>query len=71
MLYLPPYSPVLSSIEEEPSGIKGILRRAEARTREALVGTVATALDAITAPGARGYFGHCAAGYHLQLGQPL
>jgi transposase len=37
LLYLPPYSPDLNPIEEAFSKIKGILRRAEARTREALV----------------------------------
>ncbi len=34
--YLPAYSPDLSPIEEAFSKLKGLLRRAEARTREAL-----------------------------------
>ena len=37
LLYLPPYSPDLNPIEEAFSKVKGILRKAEARTREALV----------------------------------
>ena len=32
LLYLPPYSPDLNPIEEAFSKIKGILRKAEART---------------------------------------
>jgi transposase len=36
LLYLPPYSPDLNPIEEAFSKVKGILRKAEARTREAL-----------------------------------
>ena len=37
LLYLPPYSPDLNPIEEAFSKVKGILRKAEVRTREALV----------------------------------
>ena len=37
LLYLPPYSPDSNPIEEAFSKVKGILRKAEARTREALV----------------------------------
>jgi transposase len=37
LLYLPPYSPDLNPIEEAFSKIKNLLRKAEARTREALV----------------------------------
>jgi transposase len=36
LMYLPPYSPDFSPIEEAFSKIKGHLRRAQARTREAL-----------------------------------
>jgi transposase len=32
---MPPYSPNLNPIEEDFSKLKGLLRRAEARTREA------------------------------------
>ena len=37
LLYLLPYSPDFNPIEEGFSKIKGFLRKAEARTREALV----------------------------------
>ncbi len=36
LAYLPPYSPDLDPIEEAFSKVKGLIRRAEARTREAL-----------------------------------
>ena len=39
-LYLPPYSPDLNPIEQAFLKVKGLLRRAEARTREALIGTM-------------------------------
>jgi transposase len=66
--HLPAYSPDLSPIEEAFSKLKGSLRRAEARTREALEGAIAEALGAISASDARGYFTHC--GY-LPKRQPL
>ena len=49
LVYLPPYSPDFSPIEEAFSKIKGFLRRAEARSREALVEAMGKALDAVTA----------------------
>ncbi len=57
--YLPTYSPDLSPIEEAFSKLKTLLRRAEARTREALEDAIAAALNTITATDARGYFLHC------------
>ena len=68
LLYLPAYSPDLSPIEEAFSKIKGILRKAQSRSREALVEAMGRALDAITPQDARGFFEHC--GYRL-LVQPL
>ncbi len=59
LLYLPPYSPDLNPIEQAFSKVKGLLRRAEARTREALIEATGWALDAVTASDARGFFGHC------------
>ncbi len=59
VLYLPPYSPDLNPIEEAFSKIKGILRKAEARTREALVEAMGKALDAVTVRDVRGFFEHC------------
>lgn len=68
LMYLPPYSPDLNPIEHAFSKVKGLLRKAEARTREALVGAMGLALDAVTASDVRGFFGHC--GYRA-VDQPL
>jgi transposase len=59
LLYLPPYSPDFSPIEEAFSKLKGLLRKAEARSREALVEAMGKALDAITARDTRRFFEHC------------
>jgi transposase len=48
LLYLPPYSPDLNPIEEACSKIKNLLRKAEARSREALVEAMGAAISAIT-----------------------
>jgi transposase len=48
-------------IEEAFSKIKGILRKATARTREALIEELGSAISAITADAALGFFTH--AGY--------
>ena len=63
LLFLPPYSPDFSPIEEAFSKVKARLRRAAARTRGALVEAIGRALDAVTAKDARGWFAHC--GYPL------
>jgi transposase len=68
LLYLPSYSPDLNLMEEAFSKIKGILRKAQARSREALIEAMGRALDAITCRDARGFFEHC--GYR-SLGQLL
>jgi transposase len=65
LLYLPPYSPDFNPIEEAFAKIKGLLRKAEARTREALVEAMGTAISAVTAQDARGFFEH--SGYRLQI----
>lgn len=62
LLYLPSYSPEYNPIEEAFSKIKEILRRAEARTGEALVEAMGEALSAISSWDAWGFFKH--AGYH-------
>lgn len=59
LLYLPPYSPDMNPIEEAFSKVKGILRKAGARTREGLVEALGRALAAVSASDARGFFGHC------------
>jgi transposase len=68
LLYLPPYSPDLNPIEEAFSKVKGVLRRAGARTREALIEAMGRALEVVTAEDARGFFEHC--GYPIRA-QPL
>lgn len=68
LLYLPPYSPDLNPIEEAFSKIKGLLRKAGARSREALIEALGRALEAITSQDARGFFEHC--GYRI-VGQWL
>lgn len=45
-LYLPPYSPDLNPIEQAFSKLKALLRKAAARTRDALWDAIASALDA-------------------------
>ena len=62
LLYLPAYSPDLNPIEQAFAKIKALLRRARARTREALLEAMGKALEAVTASDARGYFKH--RGYH-------
>ena len=62
--FLPAYSPDLSPIEEAFSKLKALVRRAEARTREALFEAIATALELITPLDAQGYFRH--GGYGTQ-----
>jgi transposase len=68
LLYLPPYSPDFNPIEQAFSKIKGLLRRAEARTREALIEAMGRALSALSAMDARAFFDHC--GYR-EVVQPL
>ena len=64
LIYLPAYSPDLNPIEEAFSKIKGMLRRAGARTKEALLEVLGEALSALSAQDTRGYFEH--AGYRPQ-----
>jgi len=59
LLYLPPYSPDFSPIEEAFSKVKAMLKKACARTRSSLVEAIAAALSAVTPEDARGFFGHC------------
>lgn len=57
--FLPAYSPDLNPIEEAFSKVKGRLRKAAARTREALVEAMGEALSAVTSQDAHGWFAHC------------
>ena len=63
LLYLPAYSPDYNPIEEAFAKIKNLLRKARARSKEALVETIGAALSAVSAAEVRGFFEH--AGYRL------
>ncbi len=56
---LPSYSPDFNPIEEAFSKVKGLLRRAGARTLGALFEATGEAIRAVNREDARGYFGHC------------
>lgn len=63
LLYLPPYSPDFSPIENCWSKLKAILRRVKARTRDALDDALKQSIGGITEADASGWFRHC--GYAL------
>jgi transposase len=67
VVFLPAYSPDFNPIEQAFSKLKTHLRRAGARTREALLTAIAQALTTVTAQDALGWFAH--AGYR-PLPQP-
>jgi transposase len=58
LLYLPPYSPDLNPIEEAFAKVKGLLRKAAARTHKGLLEAMGWALERVTARDARGFFEH-------------
>ncbi len=59
LMYLPSYSPDLNPIEEAFSKLKCLIRKAEARSREALLEAIGMAIPALSAQDARGFFEHC------------
>jgi transposase len=61
-LPLPAYSPDCNPIEEAFSKLKAALRRAKARTEEALRSATWAALAAITSLDAAGWFAYCGYG---------
>src|SRR5262249_59369614 len=63
LLFLPPYSPDFTPIEQAFSKIKAILRGLGARTTEALWEAMRAAVEAITREDAIAWFAH--AGYAL------
>jgi transposase len=69
VVLLPPYSPYFNRIEEAFSKVKGVLRKAKARTREALFEATHRALCAVTVEDARGFFAHC--GYATMRAIPI
>jgi transposase len=67
--FLPAYSPDLNPIEEAFSKVKGILRKAKARTLDALFEATGEALGAVSKGDAHGFFDHC--GYVATQGHSL
>lgn len=63
LIYLPPYSPDLSPIENCWSKIKEALRAIGARTRRALERAIKEVISTITESDALAWFAHC--GYRL------
>jgi transposase len=63
VLFLPPYSPDFSPIEEAFSKVKALLRRIAARSREALLEAMGMALDRVSRRDTLGWFEHC--GYSI------
>jgi transposase len=61
LLYLPPYSPDLNPIEQLFAKLKALLRKAAARTFEALLAAIAAALGAFTSSECANYLAN--AGY--------
>ena len=55
ILYLPPYSPDLNPIEQLFAKLKALLRKAAARTRDALWDTIGRLLDAFSPVECRNY----------------
>ncbi|RZJ95125.1 MAG: IS630 family transposase [Hymenobacter sp.] len=63
VLFLPPYSPDFTPIEQAWSKLKTKLRQAQARTRQALEEALHPAIDWITGSDAKAWFNRC--GYHV------
>ncbi len=63
VIWLPPYSPDFSPIEQMWSKLKTYLRKAKARTREELDRAISEGLKLITKSNCRSWFKHC--GYQV------
>ena len=59
---LPSYSPDMNPIEEAFSKAKNLIRKAKARTLEALFAVTARALEAVSEEDAHGFFEACGYG---------
>lgn len=66
LMYLPPYSPDLSPVENCGAKVKIILRGEAPRTPSAVYQAMGLAIAAVTANDAHGWFGHC--GYRTNPG---
>lgn len=64
ILYLPPYSPDLNPIEQVFAKLKALLRRAAARTQEALWTTIGQLLDSFSPTECRNYLAN--SGYEFE-----
>ena len=64
LLYLPPYSPDFSPIEECWSKVKAWLRKIEARTFDALNEAIEYAFQKVTRSDLAGWFRHCGYAVH-------
>jgi transposase len=69
LLYLPPYSPDFSPIENAFSKLKAGLRKAAERTIEALWQTIGRLIDTFTPTECQNFFD--AAGYELDTVEPV
>lgn len=69
LLYLPPYSPDFNPIEKAFAKLKALLRKAEARTKEALWQAIGELIDTITPIECQHYFDAC--GYALDTWTPI
>ena len=65
LVYLPSYSADLNPIEGAFSKIKRLVRKAQARTKEALLEAIGLALSAVSSRDARAFFEHC--GYSIPV----
>jgi len=59
LIYLSPYSPEFSPIENFWSKVKSILRKAAARTYKDLIDAIANAMLEVTQSNIRNWFAHC------------
>ena len=59
VMYLPPYSPDLNPIEPMWSKVKTLLKKAAARTTNALWSAIGDALEAVTTMDCHGFFASC------------
>jgi len=69
LLYLPPYSPDLNPIEQSFAKLKALIRKAAARTREALWNSIGDLIKRFTPDECANYFAN--AGYVIPNRNPL
>ncbi|MFW5832740.1 MAG: transposase, partial [Pseudomonadota bacterium] len=69
LVYLPPYSPDLNPIEQVFAKLKTLLRKARARTVDALWSTIGSLLDAFPPGECANYIANC--GYRLPKRETL